>query len=245
MKSILKKFLLLFLLIFDLGFSETTHGRKFDLAISLGEVCQSAYNLHRNHLRFQAFPLDWCITPIDGLYNFFLLEGEGFGNKENLLFDVPIYHVTGVLDSSLGIYLMHYFEYEPKNTIIKNFDQVVVQNYEETVARYKRRIDRFFSVMRSEKKVLFVRLGISYSEAAILDQIIHSQYPNLDYLILAIDGTEEMKQDWQMERVKNVYLERKSVFESNDEDWTKIFNQFEFDIKDTHFFDYDPQFVDR
>ena len=63
-------------------------------------------------------------------------------------------------------------------------------------------------MLHSNEKILFIRRGISYQQAFILDDLLHTSYPNLNYAILAVGSTEEMNQNWGLERVKNFYLGR-------------------------------------
>ena len=214
-------------------YGEENKERKFNVAISLGEVCQPAGNLHANQMRFQAFPFDWAITPFESIYKFIAGEGKGFLDKETLLFNVavPVFNVTGVLDLRYGVYSVHDFEYSVNDNTNtpKYFHEVTVKNYDAAKAKLERRIKRLFDALHSNKRVLLVRLGITYSEAIRLDALLHTQYPQLDYVIVAIDNSEEAKYDWGLKRVKNFYLERKTKFESRLEDWTKILTQFPFE----------------
>jgi hypothetical protein len=209
--------------------------RKFNVAISLGEVCQPAGHLHASGLRRRSFPFDWLITPFEGLMRFIANEGKGFLKKENLLFNVSVYGVPGVaFDAYYCIYPVHALKYSMKNSSggIKKYDEVVVNDFDGIKATLERRIERFFDVLRSNKKVLFVRLGITYKEALRLDELLHTRYPRLDYVILALDDTHEMRYDWGLKRVRNFYIKRPSKFDSHGEDWKRIFALFPFENMD-------------
>ena len=226
-------FLSLFFLIGVIA-EESKTDRKFNIAISLGMVCQPAGNLHANGLRFQSFPLDWLITPEEALIKFIANKAHDFLKKENLLFNVTAFGVPGgVLDTKYNIYSFHDFNYRTKHQIKEQqckFNEVIVENYKEVKEKFRRRIKRFFDILHSGKKVLFLRLGLTYQNALLLDKVLHTQYPQLDYLIVAIDNTEEIKYNWNMKRVKNFYMDRPSMFDSKLEDWKKILDQFEFNI---------------
>jgi len=211
---------------------EITHQRKFTVAISLGEVCQPAGNLHANQMRYQSFPLDWLITPFEGLFQFIANEGKDFAKKENLLFNITAFGIpNGVLDTRYGIYFYHDFEFSSKicDNNIKKFQEVEVKKYDEDKTKLERRIKRFFDILHSDKKVLLVRLGITRREALRLDGLLHTQYPHLDYVIVAVDDREEAKYDWGLQRVKNFYMERKTMWDSRLEDWKAILAQFPFE----------------
>ena len=230
-----RKLLLLFVVCCEILYAEDSKSRKFDIAISLGEVCQTAGNLSANGLRLQSFPLDWLVTPSEGLIKFIAYEGYNFINVENLLFNVFTFAGSGgVCDIYYGIFFYHDFLYSLKrnpqgNLIgIKKLAGVELKNYAEVKAKFDRRIARFFEVLHSDKKVLLVRLGMSYQDAILLNDLLHNKYPHLDYLLVVLDNTEEIKTDWGLERVKNFYIERQSTFGTNMEDWKNILSQFEF-----------------
>jgi hypothetical protein len=242
----LKKFIIFFIVCCSFFIhAEESNQRKFDIAIGLGGRCQVAYNLQKNGLRQQAFPFDWLITPFEGLIRFLAYQGRGFTNKENFLFHITAYNVpTAVMDTMYGFCLLHDFDYSLIDGIptVKRFHEVEVRNYDEIKFKYDRRIKRFFEVLNSDKKVLLVRLGITYHQAVFLDEFIHSHYPNLDYLILAVDDSEEIKTDWGLTRVKNVYAQQVTYWQGREDVWKAILDRFEFsferelpEVQDDHF----------
>lgn len=184
---------------------------KFDVVVSLGYSCQTAEFIKKHGFRFQSHPLDWVITSFDSLVLFILNEGKNFFEKESLLFNVTYpKHVISkaVMETHYGIYSLHDLVYSTDDgSGIKRFHQVILANYEIAKEKFDRRILRFFNLLKSNKKILFIRLGIERQEAILLDQLLHLQYPQLEYLILALDEREEMKIDWGLDRVKNFYVE--------------------------------------
>ena len=139
----LKKFLSFSFFFLSFLHSEELEHKKFNVAISLGEVCQPAWYLRESHLRKQSFPFDWLITPFEGLLQFISNEGDFFLEKENLLFNVKSSIVPNEVDGSVlenlyGFYLYHDFDFE-KDEKIKTFNETCVQNYDTIKNKYQRR----------------------------------------------------------------------------------------------------------
>jgi hypothetical protein len=175
--------------------AEDVYARKFDVAISLGEVCQPALALRERGMRWQSFPFDWLVTPFHSLVGFIAEEGADFLLQRDLVFNARVWdgsediHYDGVKETRYGCYLCHDFVYNFKagdiiRDTLKRYKEVNVHNHEVVKQKYDRRIQRFFDVLRSQKKVLFIRLGITKRQAALLTAIIDHSYPNLEYLIL-------------------------------------------------------------
>lgn len=124
-----------------------------------------------------------------------------------------------VLDTTYNIQLLHDF-YAPN----------YLQNYFEVKAKYDRRIKRFFDLMLSNKKILFVRLGLTREQTEHIDYIIHALYPSLNYTLLVLNSDEQYTHDadWGLERVRNFYLRQTfPYFWSGDTlAWTEILSQF-------------------
>lgn len=193
------------LLLLCCGFSvcdaEPAPQDSYDLAISLGNQCHVTDQLVSNDLRGPAFPFDWNLTSFESIFQFIANEGKNFLDKNKVAYvwgprligpewgyiEDTVYHIQFLHDFVIGANFM--------------------KNYSTVKSKYDRRVKRFFSALRSNKRLLFVRLGITREEAVRLDDLIHSKYPTLDYTILAVDFTEEMKADWEMERVQNYYIE--------------------------------------
>ncbi len=228
----LKKFLFLFLISWNALLQAKEPDKKYELAISLGAKCHSAFHLQMNGLRHQAFPFDWAVTPMEGLLFFLVNEGKDFLNKENLLFNFPFLGVLGVYDTYYHMCFSHDFIFFSKDFGIYTYPEVDIRNYDEIKAKYERRIQRFFRVLRSNKKILFVRLGVNFEQAAQLQFCLDFLFPQLDYTILALDNTEEIKFNWGLSKVKNFFISTDMVmdFPGSIEEWQCILAQFNIEM---------------
>lgn len=207
-----RKFLLLFVLFFvsymdlalaynpmrDLSWQEQRRPRIYDEVVSLGERCQGAIQIEHNGLRKLAYPFDWLVSPVESVAAFIINEGTHFLDPDKLLYNgvypgnPPYYHV---IDTHYGFELYHDLK-GPEDRA----------NYDAVKAKYDRRIKRFFDLLRSNKRVLFVRTRITRDETVYLDNIIHTLYPQLDYTLLALSNTDDFKTDWGLPRIRNYYL---------------------------------------
>ncbi len=216
-----------FLLCSHLAFSEAPISKAeidhYDVAIGLGGYCQVARAMHYNGIRYHAYPFDWLFSPFDSVFEFIAKRGVHFLDKDTLVFVTgkPDYlggHRDHILDTVYGLQLLHDFEASP------NF----LKDYDSMKAKYERRVARFFAALDSKEKILFIRHGITYMQAVLLDQLLHTRYPQLSYTILAVDNTEEMKRDWGLQRVKNVYLRQTEpwVWWGDDAAWKEVLRHY-------------------
>lgn len=190
---------------------------QYDEAISLGPNCQPAHQLRLNNLRCRAYPFDYNITPFNGLLKFLTWRGVNFLDFDKI---VPIDSGEAVVIQDLTYEITAVHDFLSLNQFFTE--------YEQFKAKYDRRVKRFFEVLDSNKRILFVRKYMIYEEAVLLDHILRVYYPHLSYTILALGHTEEAKNDWQLERVRNFYLRELEPFfwAGDDVAWKEILDQF-------------------
>ncbi len=198
--------------------AELHETESYDQIVSLGYSCQVAFQLEHNGVRTLAHPFDWFHTPIESLLKFIANEGKNF-------FDLDKIYVMGaypgdparlqVYDTVYGIISYHDFLSFPH-----------LSNYAEIKAKYDKRIKRFFNLLQSNQRVLFVRQDVSKEQAEYLDEVLHSTYPNLSYTLIAINNTEEYKTPWNSPRIENFYMESIGDWRGNFLRWQDILSQF-------------------
>ncbi len=95
---------------------------------------------------------------------------------------------------------------------------------------YLRRVARFEERLRSEASVLLVRLYINREEAEQIVSTLTSTYPGLDFTLLALDETEEIRKDWKIPRVLNRHIKsaprNDAISRKYDGNWKKVFREF-------------------
>lgn len=214
-----KLFILLALLLLFTQSDLNASAEKYDQTISLGSSCQSAWQLEVNGVRKLAYPFDWLMTPFDGLVSFIINKGEGFLEKDNIEV-IEILHgdplsFLHVADRKYDFHSMHDFFFPD------------MYNYGDVKAKYERRIQRFFDLLESNKKILFVRTQISRDEAVRLDDLLHYLYPYLEYTLVAINDDPDAQTDWGLKRVKNFYMQSTPGDWGGDyQKWKEILGQF-------------------
>lgn len=191
---------------------------EYDEAVSLGTSCQAAWYLQGYGLRHWAYPFDWMVTPPHALLAFIKNKGKNFLEKENLqtlevLPGTP--SILHVVDTKYDIHLIHDF-YFPD-----------MKNYNSVKAKYTRRIKRFFNLLESNKRVLFIRVQFSRSEALLLDELLHKLYPDLKYTLLVLSDAPEAYDDWMLPRVKNFFMEQQpGNWMGDGERWREVLSLF-------------------
>lgn len=212
-------FAFLALLLLFTQFDVHASSRKYDETVSLGTACQSAWQLEVNEVRKWAYPFDWLITSFDSLVAFISNKGEGFFEKENLEIIEILYGESlsflHVVDRKYDIHSIH-------DLFFPN-----MYNYDKVKAKYERRIQRFFALLESNRKILFVRTQINRSETIYLDNLLHHLYPNLEYTLVAISDDPDAQNDWGLERVRNFYMQQTpGEWQGDYQKWKEILSQF-------------------
>ncbi len=196
------------ILIFILFLSQNKiFSRETDfLVISLGIRCLPAAQIERYGLRSGAYPFDWNDTGFGSLVLVLQDDFRDFFAKENikeqpyphLCTDGRIVTSTRVIESKYNIALMHDFS---------SFSNIV-REYEDVKQKYERRINRFYEVLLSGKHIYFIRHLITKKQAIQLTELLDRKFPSLNYTLVAIDYTDEIKVDWNIPKIKNFYFGR-------------------------------------
>lgn len=163
--------------------------------ISLGINCQVAYQLRLHGLRYEAYPFDWIICPFDALITLIENKFKNFLAPEYLQF-ICTENEKHILNTLYGIKFLHDFKLTPQ----------FMDDYEKVKTTYERRIQRFYQNLSKTCKALLIRRKISKEQAFQLKQTLQKEFPFVDFLILAIDNTLEIKEDWDITHVKNFYM---------------------------------------
>lgn len=159
---------------------------NYDVIINLGGDCQVAWQMHIHGIRNYALPFDKLITPFNALYKVLENRFANFLNPENLEFrQEPSKYIV---DTLYDIRLIHDF------TFTKDF----LAQYEAIKLVYDRRIKRFLTLMIESNHILFIRKIITQEETVLLYQLLCTLYPEKNFDLLVVDGTEEIKKCWQL-----------------------------------------------
>lgn len=220
-KNCLKTSLIGALLVGATAHCMSPESEPFDNVVYLGGDCQGAYQLYHNGLRQAAFPFDWTVASCNDVSQLLLTKFDGFMQKGNLEL---VRHANGnphyVLDKKTGVRFHHDFTKED-HSVDENF----MQHYDREKEKYTRRVSRLLDLLTSDKNLLIVRKTIDCPSAAQLKVTLDVVRPEkASYKILALDTTEEIKEDWQIPSVENRYLRQTDPYqwEGDSQAWKEL-----------------------
>jgi hypothetical protein len=204
------------------GYARSSEYVPYDLIVNLGGDCQVEYQMQINNLRNFALPFDYLITPVDSLVKLLVNKFHNFLAKKHLVL-VQADTVKYVNDRVYDINLMHDF----------TFSGNTITNYDAVKTKFARRIKRLFGVIEQSNKVLFIRKTVTKKDAHLISEVLKSLFPTKTFTLLALDSTDEIKEDWDIEGVKNIFLHQPDpyVWTGDDQAWKEIFAQFNFKLK--------------
>ncbi len=188
---------------------DTNMGRvdklTFDVAISLGGCCQTAYQLARNNYRGPAYPFDWITTTVPAIHK--MLETDFVGWMEKDSFTL---HGDHALDNMYGCKFLHDFRLAPE-TFLNDF-QIIYD-------RYQRRIERLRRLFESRERVLLIRREGGKEETDSLRLLIKSLYPRLKFK-LAVLNEEPWEGSYMLRQTKPWR------WRGDDNEWKRFFDKF-------------------
>ncbi|MBE3569904.1 MAG: peptidase [Bacillales bacterium] len=198
----------------------------YDAVFSLGDLCLTAIQLKKNHLRPFSGVLDWMASPSLSDVNRLLKNRfVGFMELPNLRF---IGYSTGIYSTEKHLSLS-----DDAYHIISSHDFKASQNtpthlatYPEVREKFDRRIKRFLEKMETSKRILFVRTEGTFEEVLELESIL-SKMVKHDFRILIVNHTDVSgltEKNWPIERVSVVELPNRDIWNANDHFWKMMFD---------------------
>lgn len=199
--------------------------QPFDAIINLGGDCQVAYQLYIHGLRAYALPFDALITPYDALYKMLENRCVGFMAPDNFVVVTSQKDGNYIVDQTYGTRLLHDFK----------LDEDFLIDYPQVAAKYTRRIERLFGLIEESVYPLFIRKRISRYQALELHLLLSTLRRGKPCVLLVLDGTDEMRDDWKIDGVKNYYLRQPEpyVWKGDAQAWQDIFNDMGLPITDS------------
>lgn len=155
---------------------------EYDHVISLGYNCRVAYYMERHGLRGPSLPLDWIKTSVKSVCELFRNDFAGMLDREKLKlrFDTAHHYVSNAKYDCIEFWHEFFRQKTPGNSFLEDYD--------ETRDRFLRRIERFRNIMKSGKKVVFVRKEMwpvaTSDDHVTLDDTIKAAWPDLDYRLV-------------------------------------------------------------
>lgn len=201
-----------------------TLAQSYDAIINLGGDCQVAYQLYIHGLRKYALPFDSLITPYDSVQRMLENNFENFMAPDNFELVVNENGEKYIVDKKYGARLLHDFAMQ------KDF----LKDYEEIAAKYLRRIERFLDLIATSEYPLFIRKRITKEQAVELRDLLFKMREGRLFLLVVLDGTQEMESDWCLEGIRNYYLRQPNPYswKGDSEVWKEIFCKLELEVSD-------------
>lgn len=146
--------------------------RNYDMIFSLGDRCLPAYQLRAYHLKPYAGIIDWMLSPdLSQLLRLLQNRFQDFMEQENMVFEEYNTQIAEHLilrDTKYNIRTVHDFPITintPENW----------PTYPTFKKHLQRRIRRFFNKLETCQTILFIRVGGTYKEAQLLEEILSKQ----------------------------------------------------------------------
>ena len=173
--------------------------RPYDMIVSLGWNCQTAFQLKRKKLRSFTGPIDWMYSySVSHLCRLLKQKFNGFMEVENM-------RIEGIQGTNSC-----YTVSDLNTKCVSVHDFLVTENSDTSLLTYpqfkekmNRRIEKLYNSLAISDSALFVRIQANRDEALELKNAISEIYHG-DFSILIINYTKEEKVieiDWAIDRV--------------------------------------------
>ncbi len=178
MKQIFTKIILQIIITMD----ALCHSNSEELFISLGVRCDTADFLRQKNLRKTAYPFDWMqMSDFNVISNLIENHFADYIERENLVF---------VKEASEKEGYAHFYEHRIYPGIIINHvfsrEKPIEKNYHQFVEVTQRRIDRLYSALNSDKKVIFFRKNYDLCGVERFYNTMVKLYPKLNYFLVVL-----------------------------------------------------------
>ncbi len=195
------------------------------IIISLGFQCQVASQLKKHNLRYEAFPLDWVRTSFHGLCQLLQDDFKDYVNPKYLVLDPEKEYVH---NTKYDVHFTHDFPRE-KGLIVPHWPNSLTRVSD----MYQRRIKRFYEALTQQSVPVYLirarsiskyeQKELSKQDVIMLRDLLLLKFPLSKWTLVIIDESEEIKQPWHINRVKNFYLKQPLTILGYKKDWSQIF----------------------
>ena len=174
--------------------------KTYDEIISLGSNCCPGLSLKTLNIKKQTYPFDWVRTNSKIIYDILLNGTENYIKfNENIsndfyLKDLHSYTHPFFNSSHINYYGQHFTHYTDITT-------------NELIIKFKKYLDRFYDLLNSNKKILFIHSNeeyiyhkksrddkiLLYKYLCKINDLLEEKYPNLNFEIINIDINNDFK----------------------------------------------------
>ena len=179
--------------------------------VPLGLDCSVAYQLKNLGLRYCSFPFDWIYLPkILDLINIIKTDFNNFLNldmynivKLNMT-NFKLYDPTNQTISTDSTYLFANYKLVHKQYKLTLPHEInnLKTDLDDFINRYQRRIIRFNQLKKSDKNIVFIRLGSKSDKTYInlLDELLKTNF-GMNTRLIFIDSTKYQTSSWHRNEI--------------------------------------------
>lgn len=201
--------------------------------ISLGQACTVAGALREYGIRVAAYPFDWIVSPFAGLYQALEDDFIHFLQEDSLI--IRSYDKYGIVDYYGFEYVHDFPAMQPNDEFAELIGEghvtggVLRDDWKsflpQVKAKYTRRIERLHNVLSTAvENVYLIRYGgITQNQAVQLRDLLYKKYPQLDFELIILVNSVDLKSDWGLKNIKNFYLDEKEPLQ-----WKELFKSLGF-----------------
>ncbi|KRF18677.1 DUF1796 family putative cysteine peptidase [Paenibacillus sp. Soil787] len=191
--------------------------KSYDVVVSLGCNCATAYHLKRHNLRRFSSPLDWMKSPtLSDVTRMLMNQFNGFMEIENLCLMGNASHVVEGFEND-EVRPNHIATYEVKDVyynINSYHDFIAVQNQDWSITypavkeKFNRRVNRFQEKIIQDNSILFVRLGATIDETIELQSVLSKLTKGQFHILIVNLGQQSVviEKDWEIDKVCSVQI---------------------------------------
>ncbi|WP_426453033.1 DUF1796 family putative cysteine peptidase [Paenibacillus sp. S-38] len=199
----------------------STASRSYDVVISLGANCQTAFQLRRLKLRRDAYPFDWFyFSHTPELTKVLQTEFAQFMRRDNLEPGRPSRVTTLVRDRATTCWSYHDFPLPTEP------GQDPLYGYPDFRKKLDRRIARFLRTVRSGQRILFIRSLVRKEEAAPLKKALDELTAPRGCSLLIVNYHEEaagwQEEEWNLDGVYAVRIAKGTQWYGSSEAWDAL-----------------------
>ncbi|OPH48668.1 peptidase [Paenibacillus ferrarius] len=191
---------------------------SYDAIFSLGGLCVPAMQLEKNALRPYSGVLDWMISNRLSDVNRLLQQRfEGF-------MELPYLQILGYAGQQLLVLDTRYSFISNHDFSIRKNSLTQLTAYPEVKAKYERRIARFWDVLATRRRILFVRSGDAFEHVEELQAIL-TELVAYDFSLLFVQHAvvpDLVDKDCPLENVCWVQLPNQEIWHNNDHLWRRL-----------------------
>ena len=156
--------------------------------ISLGSVCEVAYQIKLHTDKDESDYFDWLITPIAAVV--FALERNFEGMFD--LNDLEIFaNGEAVHNKKTGIMYLHTFPLSEDRLVLPNFRDL----YPDASSKFLHFRRKFLALKDRNDPVTFIRRDVSPEEASLLCETIRRNFSKLKFRLIAVNVPGEYPND--------------------------------------------------